>query len=271
MSYPKPNLHSNNQIRSLDKEHIKLLNEFIHKHGINKNINTSLTDIENFKLLKSKNKKLSKELYTTRPIEREIERAKYRAYNIVKYLKLHFKKLNNIKNILDVGSGNGLIGKFVSLKLNSPVDHIDPYVKEIKLSYENKKNRFMKNYDSLKNKYDLILFITAAHHVLNFTEIFDLCIKHLSPGGIILFREHRPINDQDKIFLDLCDHLWEFVFTDENSITLNNYKNSIPSKYFFKEELDYIFSKYNLTIYPDEKVKNYELQGFICYFAVKLN
>lgn len=281
--FANPDLHSNKQIQSLDDEHIKLLNSFIHKHGINKSINKKYSDVDNFHHLKGKDElhKSTSELYTSREMFFEIERAKSRAAEIFNYLKkydqsfidsiIRKKKIN----ILDLGSGNGLIAKHLAMlfdKCEVNLDMIDLYVKEVHIPYEPKISRFMSTYtefDSENKKYDLILFITAAHHILNFPEILHKCVNKLSKNGIILFREHRPRNNQDKMFLDLCDHLWEFVFTNENKISLRNYRNSIPSKYFFPDHLNKLIKDNGLVSFPDEKIKNWEINGFISYFMCK--
>lgn len=280
--FANPDLHSNRQIQSLDDEHVKLLNTFIHKHGIKKSVNRKYSDVDNFRYLKSKDDKDDKEkseLYTSREMFFEIERAKSRAAEIFNYIKkydqsfidsiIRKKKIS----ILDLGSGNGLIAKHLAILFQDCVadlDMIDIFVKEVHVPYEPKKARFMSTYnefDSENKKYDLILFITAAHHILNFPEILSKCVNKLSKNGIILFREHRPRNNQDKMFLDLCDHLWEFVFTNENKILLKNYRNSIPSKYFFPDHLNKLIKDNGLKLYPDEKIKNWEINGFIAYFG----
>lgn len=276
--FANPDIHSNKQIQSLDNDHINLLNSFIKKHGIKKNVDKKLTDLENFKILKTYNPMGPTELYSSREIFFEIERAKNRAAEIYEYINEYCPNfIKNIKDkkeikILDIGSGNGLIAKHLALlfKCNVDLDMIDIYVKEIHVPYEPINSRFMKNYNSFdieNKKYDLILFITSAHHILNFPEVLHKCVNKLSKNGIIIFREHRPKNNQDKIFLDLCDHLWEFVFTNENKITLKNYKNSIPSKYFFPNHINKLIYDDGLELLPDKKIKNYEINGFISYFA----
>lgn len=137
--FANPDLHSNKQIQSLDNEHIKLLNSFIHKH-----------------------------------------------------LAILFERCE------------------VNL------DIIDLYIKEVHIPYEPKISRFMSTYDefdSENKKYDLILFITAAHHILNFPEI--------------------------------------------------------PSKYFFPDHLNKLIKDNGLILFPDDKIKNWEINGFISYFMCK--
>lgn len=273
--FADPDLHSNKQIRSLDDEHVDLLNNFLRKHKINKRINRKYSDVDNFHYLKGKSDGLSTELYTSREMFYEIERAKSRAAEIYAYIqKYHAIKSKSI-NILDLGSGNGLISKHLALLFENDgksvnLDMIDIYVKEVHIPYEPKNSRFMNSYDKFdteNKKYDLILFITAAHHILNFPEILNKCVNKLSKNGIILFREHRPRNNQDKMFLDLCDHLWEFVFTNESKLSLKNYKNSIPSKYFFPDHLNKLIIDEGLRLLPDKKVRNWEINGFMSYFG----
>lgn len=42
-----------------------------------------------------------------------------------------------------------------------------------------------------------------------------MVLKSIKPGGVLVIREHRPVDDQDKMILDIQDKLWGYGFTQE--------------------------------------------------------
>jgi len=98
-----------------------------------------------------------------------------------------------IHNYLDFGTGDGTIAKNIGDILGANTQGVDIY--DMKRDIP---TLVIKSGDTLPlswtNKYDLITVFMALHHVENQQEILKELYRVLSPGGIIIIREHDYID-----------------------------------------------------------------------------
>jgi len=130
-------------------------------------------------------------LHTITPL-----RIKYIKKNIKTSFKNNQKRKNYFKNleILDLGCGGGLVCEPLS-RLQAKVTGIDFVNKNIKIAKQHAKKSSLKiNYIkqdlsslNLNQKYDLILLLEVIEHLDNWKNIVSYCLKHLKPGGRIIF------------------------------------------------------------------------------------
>ena len=115
--------------------------------------------------------------------------------NIINCHKIKDKKkpFSNL-DILDLGCGGGLVCEPLS-RLQAKVTGIDFVNKNIKIAKQHAKKSNLKiNYIKqdlsslyLDQKYDLILLLEVIEHIDNWKNIVSYCLKHLKPGGRIIF------------------------------------------------------------------------------------
>lgn len=262
--FPPIDVKSNKQIKSLDAEHFNLMIRFIKKRtGKYINIDRNKSDMEIYAdIRKQINPRESDTMYSTRDIHNEIMRGRSRVNEIMQVIPTDRK----YRSMLDIGCGNGIISKCLAHRLHIDRLHmIEPYVDELHSYIDMPNYKFIKSEltkASLDDEYDIICFITSIHHIWNADEVLDIAKKHLSPNGVIVFREHRPECEQDKMCSDIFDRLWHFCFTTESEPTLND----IPSGYFYKHELDELMK--DMKVYhEDVRCVNYDINQWICYFS----
>lgn len=271
--FPPINLFSNKQIKSLDNKHYELMLRFIKQRtGKDVKIDKCKSDVEIYKDIREQiNPKshLINNIYSTRDIHAEIMRGKSRVNELLRVIPINNHKY---KSMLDIGCGNGIISKCLASRLHIDKLHmIEPYVDEVHTYLDNNISecKFIKEpitKANLHDKYDLICFITSIHHIWDADIVLDIAKKHLSNTGVIVFREHRPECEQDKMCSDIFDKLWHFCFTTEAEPTLDNYMNDIPCGYFYKVELDELMK--DMKIYHDDiKCVNYDINQWMCYFS----
>lgn len=113
--------------------------------------------------------------------------------------------------VADIGTGDGLISKTVTEMCFTNATSLymfEPYVAELKTTTKYKFDTHFvakpfEEYGCVAKKYDCIMLITALHHIMNPTEVIAKVRECLNKNGLLILREHQPMSDQDKMYLDL--------------------------------------------------------------------
>lgn len=200
-------------------------------------------------------------------------RGSYRIYNIKKFIvdKSNVIKSKKINRYLDIGCFDGCItkciGEYFNLE-NNNIHGID--IKKYK-EYEFKFNEFKFNesdeyvlpYDD--NSFDLITCFMVLHHIPSdkLQNIIDEIYRVLKTDGVVILREHSPINNLHKICLDIMHDFYDLVWN-ENHIgwdeKITNYKNSN----------EWVSEFLNASFIVDVKPyvsKDINKNPFMCYFC----
>ena len=91
---------------------------------------------------------------------------------------------SKIKNVLEIGPGNGVFGKLLKSKCNLNIYCIEPDSNSRKLLFQNGYNFFDEKTDN-NIKFDLILSFHSLEHFTLVDSFFDLFERVLNEGSII--------------------------------------------------------------------------------------
>lgn len=135
--------------------------------------------------------------------EKRLDKHKINNPNLIFLLKCRFnwmkKFTNNKKKIIELGSGNGFIKKFLGKNIitsdivkNENIDIL------LDMNNVNKKKNLIKNTD-------IFIFNHSLHHSNNPIKVLSILEKFLKKGGVILINEPE-ISFFFKFFLKVFDH-----------------------------------------------------------------
>ena len=102
--------------------------------------------------------------------------------------------LSNVKNVLEIGCGIGVLSSYLAEKYGWRVTGIDldpEQIKSAKKTHREDKNLNFLKADALKlpfmeNEFDLVLSVDALHHIPNRNETFDELNRVLKSNGFYI-------------------------------------------------------------------------------------
>ena len=104
---------------------------------------------------------------------------------------------SNVKNILEIGPGNGEFGKIIKDKHNIDIFSIEPDENAKKILKDNGYKIFDKDLDS-NFKFDLVLSFHSLEHFNSLEVFFDIFEKNLNKNAIVFVEV--PNNEKDQWF-----------------------------------------------------------------------
>ena len=160
--------------------------------------------------------------------------------------------INGKKNIIELGSGNGVIKKFLGKNIiTSDIVHhkgIDFIIDMNTLNIPKK----------LEYKVDVFILNHCLHHSYNPYELLNKMKKNLKPGGLVLINEPE-ISLIFKFFLKILNHeKWDLNLKNSKKKDFW-YQNNATGKILFSKNKEHKFIKKNFSI-----IKN-ELNEFIIF------
>ena len=147
------------------------------------------------------------------------------------------KYIKNKKTVIEIGSGNGLIKKFLSKKIiTSDIflhKNIDLF---LDMNYCRLDKKFLK-------KVDVYIINHAIHHALNPFKTINQLNKYLKKDGLILINDPE-ISFFFKFFLFLCDHeRWDLNIKNQNRKKFWYENNATARLLFGRKKIGDIFQK----------------------------
>ena len=147
------------------------------------------------------------------------------------------KYIKNKKTVIEIGSGNGLIKKFLSKKIiTSDIflhKNIDLF---LDMNYCRLDKKFLK-------KVDVFIINHAIHHALNPFKTINHLSKYLKKDGLILINDPE-ISFFFKFFLFLCDHeRWDLNIKNQNRKKFWYENNATARLLFGRKKIGDIFQK----------------------------
>jgi len=224
------------------------------KHGYQRYINKLLDSNYDDKTIYEKIKKHGQ----TKPqnIYRDIMHVQilFREFYVDKFIK----EYPNFKpsRYLDIGCGNGNIGKLFGKKLNINDNNIFCtelkawHGKERKLSEFAINNvRLVDDFDKLPyqdNHFDIITALMVLHHVKDVDKMLKEISRVLRKGGILIIREHDSFTMLDYILNEIEHGLYEIIHENQS---YEDFKKDYYAKYHDWLEWDVILSKYGFKYF----------------------
>lgn len=147
--------------------------------------------------------------------------------------------IKNIKNYLDIGTGNGMIAESIGKKFNLDWEQIHCLDVESCVIDRIGKCNFQ-IYDGIniplnKNSIDLITLFMVLHHVKELKKLLKSIHKVLSPDGILIIREHDANSDDIKTLIDVQHALYSILHVGQE---YDFFRKTYYANYYSKEELD---------------------------------
>ncbi len=154
--------------------------------------------------------------------------------------------IKNKKNIIEVGSGNGLSKKILGRKIITS-DIFKSSWLDLKIDMNK-----MKLPQKYLNNVDIFIFNHSLHHSRNPFDVFKKIRKYLKKDGLILINDPE-ISFFFKFFLKICNHeMWTF----KKNIWQDN--NATAHILFNKKKIDSVF-------YKNYLIKRNELNEFLIF------
>jgi ubiquinone/menaquinone biosynthesis C-methylase UbiE len=202
----------------------------------------------------------------------ELHKCSYRIDNIKKYILNKSKaldpKLFKVDSYLDIGCFGGGITESVGNYFNLSKTRI--YGVDIK-KYKSEYNFNFNEYNGYELPYDddsfnLITCLMVLHHIPpdNLEKLMDEIYRVLKKGGVIIVREHSPINNLQEMCLDILHNFYDLVWNVDSDMnwaeSSNTYKNS-------NEWIDvFLNSSFVVDVRP-YVYKNINTNPFMSYFC----
>lgn len=116
--------------------------------------------------------------------------------------------INKNSNVLDLGTGTGIVAKRISQYCNSVIG-IDTSKKMLEIAQE-KRNANNINYVNVginefkkEKRIDCIVARMVFHHIKDIQKVFNKCYSLLSPGGVLVVCEGIPQEGTEKWYEDM--------------------------------------------------------------------
>ena len=259
---------------------LQLLDSFIlNNHIISRVYTKSELNLFKKELIKNNFYKNIKDFIDNKYIEKftknqqsELSRGSYRINNIKKYVLNKSRSLDpkifKLESYLDIGCFDGGITESIGTYFH--LDKTQIYgvdIKKYKSDYEfnfSEYNGYELPYDD--NSFNLITCLMILHHIppINLEKLMDEIYRVLKKGGIIIIREHSPMNKLQEMCLDIMHDFYDLVWNADSNMSWNessnNYKNS-------NEWIDiFLNSSFVVDVKPYVH-RNIDTNPFMSYFC----
>ncbi len=152
----------------------------------------------------------------------------------------NYNLFSNVKNILEIGPGNGQFGKMIKDKYGANIFCIEPDKNANKILIDNGYKILDKDFDS-NLKFDLILSFHSLEHFNSLESFFDIFKKNLNKNAIIFVEV--PNNEKDQWFKFRPYDSPHLIFFSKNGLkkVFNERKFDVIYCDYFGEEIVKIF------------------------------